>query len=455
MNKKILIIGDLFLDIYSNFDSLRNSPEVNAPVLINKKKSYYIGGAGNLAANLKSFNEEVILISFFNNNKIGQIIKRILKKKKIQTFFLKKKKFYNITKERIISNNAQLARIDNEKKTFHTNQTLKIIRNYLKKNIHFFKSIIVSDYDKGLINGNVMKIISLYSKKNNIPVFVDPKKSNPKIYAGVNFITPNIKEFKNFYPYLNYTKKIKKIFKVAAINYLVVTNGSKGSFFINKKLKKINFKGFKITKRDVSGAGDTFLASLVYSFLKTKNIELSMNFANKMASEVVKIKNISVPSKKSFLAQRIKFIKDNKKNKINIWKKKKYKIGVANGCFDLYHEGHKYFLSECKKYCDKLVILLNTDISVKINKGKGRPVDKLDVRYKNIINTIDVDECIPFSEITPIKKLKKILPNIIFKGSDYTSKNVIGYSLLKKNKGKIKIINRYKKYSTTNIINNL
>lgn len=454
MSKKILVIGDLFLDIYSNFNSFRISPEVNAPVLVNKIKKYYIGGAGNLAANLKSFDEEVVLISFLNNNnKIGKIIKKILKKKKIHNFFLNNKNFHNITKERIISNNLQIARIDNEKKTFHTSQSLKKINDYLKKNIHLFKSIVVSDYNKGLINSDVIKIIILHSKKNNIPVFVDPKKSNPKIYAGVNFITPNLKEFKNFYPSLNYSKKIKKIFEITAINYLIVTNGSKGSFIINKRLKKINFKGFKVIKQDVSGAGDTFLASYVYSFLKTRNIELSMNFANKIASEVVKIRNISVPRKKTIRAEKKKLIKE--KNKIYIWKKKKFKIGIANGCFDLYHEGHKYFLSECKKYCDKLVVLLNTDNSVRINKGKGRPVDKLDIRYKNIVNNINVDECITFSEKTPFKTIKKILPNIIFKGSDYIKKNVVGYSLIKKNMIKIKIIKRYKNYSTTNSIKNL
>lgn len=455
MNKKILVIGDLFLDIYSNYESYRNSPEVNVPVLINKKKEYFIGGAGNVAANLSSFNERAVIISFFSNNKKGKMINKILKKKKIEPFFLTNKNFSNITKERIINNEIQLARIDNEKKTFHTSLTLKTLDSYLKKNISFFKSIVISDYDKGCINNDIMKIIAFYSKKNDIPVFVDPKKSNPRIYRGVNFISPNFKEFKNFYPNLNYKEKIKKIFKQTDINYLVVTNGSRGSFYINRNLKKTNFKGFKIKERDVSGAGDTFLASLVYSFLKTRNLELSMNFANKMASEVVKLKNISVPNKKNFLLEKKKLIKNLKKIKIHIWKKKNFIIGITNGCFDLYHEGHKYLLSQCKKYCDKLVVLLNNDNSVKINKGKNRPVDKLNIRYNRIIGNVNVDKCIVFSEKTPLKEIKKILPNIIFKGSDYNPKDVVGYSLMKKNRGKVNIIKRYKNYSTTNIINKL
>ena len=449
MNKKILIIGDLLLDIYSNYESHRNSPEVNAPVLINKKKKYFIGGAGNVAANLSSFNEQVVLVSFFHNDKIGKIIKQILKKKKIKTFFLKNKNFKNITKERVINNGLQIAKIYNEKKIFHTSANLKILDSYLKKNINFFKSIIISDYDKGFVDNNIMKILTSYSKKNNVPVFVDPKKLDPKIYNGANFISPNLKEFKNFYPNLNYYKKIKKIFEETGINYLVVTNGSKGSFYINKNLKKKKFKGFKIIKRNVSGAGDTFLASLVYSYLQTRNLELSMNFANKMSSEVVKEEDISVPKKKIFYLEKKKLFSYNKKDQIKTWKKKKYTIGIANGCFDLFHEGHDFFLKNCKKSCDKLIVLLNTDLSVRLNKGKNRPIDKLKVRYQNVLKKIDVDYCVSFEDKTPLKKIRKIRPNIIFKGSDYKKNDVVGYSFVKAIKGKVNIIKRYKNFSTT------
>jgi len=453
MNKKILVLGDLFLDIFSNYESYRSSPEANAPVLINKKKNYCLGGSGNVAVNLKSLNEKVVLVSFFDNNQIGKIINQILKKKKIESFFLKKKRYINITKERIICNNLQIARIDNETKNFHTKLTLNVLDTYLKKNINFLKAIVISDYNKGFVNNKVMKIVTSNSKKNEIPIFVDPKKSDPKIYKGANFITPNYREFKNFYLNLNYKKKIKKIFNKSDINYLVVTNGHKGAFYINKNLKQINFKGFWVVKKDVSGAGDTFLASLVYSFLKTKNIDLSMNFSNKIASEVVKINSIVTPTRKILHYEKKKLLKNNKKMQIDIWKKKKFKIGVANGCFDLYHEGHKYFLSQCKKYCDKLIVLLNTDSSIKINKGIKRPVEKLNIRYNKILRNINVDKCIIFSEKTPLQKIKKIIPNIIFKGGDYNLKDVVGYPLMKKTKGKVHIIKRYKNYSTTNIIN--
>ena len=138
-----------------------------------------------------------------------------------------------------------------------------------------------------------------------------------------------------------------------------------------------------------------------------------MNFANKMASEVVKLKNISVPSKKNFLLEK-KLLKNFKKFEIHIWKKK-FIIGITNGCFDLYHEGHKYLLSQCKKYCDKLVVLLNSDNSVKINKGKKRPLDKINIRYDRIVSNINVDKCIVFSEKTPLKQIKKFFRILFLK----------------------------------------
>lgn len=453
MSKKILVIGDLFLDIYSNYISVRNSPEINAPVLINKKKKFFLGGCGNVAANLKSFNEDIILISFFSNDKNSYNLKKLLKEKRIKTYFFAHPYYRNITKERILKNNIQIARIDKEKKVNHSISSLKRFKNYLKKNIKSFKSIIISDYAKGFINEKVVKIITNLSNQNNIPIFVDPKSSNPKIYKNVNFISPNYQEFKNFYPDEKKIKKVSKIFNQTKTNYLIVTNGAKGSFYINRNLKKINFKPFKIKKKDVSGAGDTFIASLCYAYTLTRNIDLSMNFANKMSSEVVKIQNISVPKKHIFKIEKKKLIQSNKINYLKIWKKNQLKIGLTNGCFDLFHKGHEYLLSECKKHCDKLIVLLNSDNSVKLNKGKKRPIDKISHRLKKIKENINVDFCEVFSEKTPYNNIKKIMPNIIFKGGDYKIKDVVGNLLVKKNKGKVQIIKRYKNYSTSNIIN--
>jgi D-beta-D-heptose 7-phosphate kinase/D-beta-D-heptose 1-phosphate adenosyltransferase len=453
MNKNFLVIGDLFLDIYSAYESRRNSPEVKAPVLINKRIKYFLGGAGNVAANLRSLKQMVILLSFFKNDSTGKKIKKIISQKKIIFKFIEKKNFKNITKERILCNSMQIARIDSEKKNLANNSINSKISHFIKKNINLIKCVIISDYGKGFVNKKNIQIITDLCKKKNILVFADPKSNNPSIYKNVNFLCPNYKEFLNFYPKLNFKKKIKKIFEQAKINYLLITKGKKGCSIVNKRFLSKNFRAKHVKEFDVSGAGDTFIASFASAFYNSWDVDKSADFANRMSEDSVSKKFIATPEEKLFKNHmRTVNKKKNFLKQISIWKKQGYKIGLTNGCFDLFHRGHAHLLDECKKYCDKLIVLLNSDYSVKAIKGNNRPIENLKKRLFNISSNINVDKCVIFNSRTPLSLIKKIKPNIIFKGSDYTKNNVVGFDLMKRIKGTVKIIKRYKNFSTTNLI---
>lgn len=140
------------------------------------------------------------------------------------------------------------------------------------------------------------------------------------------------------------------------------------------------------------------------------------------------------------------------KKKIKLWKKKNYSIGVANGCFDLLHRGHIHLFQQAKKKCNKLIVLLNSDKSVKLNKGSDRPIEKSSTRKKKILKNKNVDEVILFNEKTPLKIIKKIKPNFIFKGKDYKRRNVSGYNFIKTYGGKVVLLKLFKNYSTTLIL---
>ena len=138
--------------------------------------------------------------------------------------------------------------------------------------------------------------------------------------------------------------------------------------------------------------------------------------------------------------------------KLQVWKKIS-RIGVTNGCFDLLHKGHLSSLKLDKRYCDKLVVLLNSDNSTKKNKGRLRPIQNEKIRKKKLLKNRNVDMVIVFNRKTPYKMIKQIKPDFLFKGSDYKNKNIIGSRFVIKNGGKVKILKNISGISTTNIIN--
>ena len=141
--------------------------------------------------------------------------------------------------------------------------------------------------------------------------------------------------------------------------------------------------------------------------------------------------------------------------KINLLKKKSnFIIGFTNGCFDLFHKGHLYSLTEAKKKCDYLIVAINSDASVKLLKGNDRPIDNESIRLNKLSNIKCVDALIVFTEETPLNIVNRLLPDILFKGADYKNKKVIGSECIIKNGGKVEFLDILGGFSTTNIIKN-
>ena len=141
------------------------------------------------------------------------------------------------------------------------------------------------------------------------------------------------------------------------------------------------------------------------------------------------------------------------KKKLEVLRKKKLLIGLTNGCFDLLHPGHIHLLNKAKNMCDYLIVAVNTDYSVTSLKGKNRPIEEESIRLNNLSSIKSVDALILFSDDTPLKLISDIVPDRLFKGSDYKNKNIIGKDIIQKNGGQVILINILDGYSTTNIIN--
>lgn len=416
---RIIVIGDIMLDKWILTKSNRTNPESNAPLVKKKKSNFNVGGAGNLAINLASLNLQVKLYGVIGKDRDGEIIKKYLKKNKVKFIYRYSSKL-TTTKTRFVDEkNKHILRIDNDNSNYNKD-LIKLLLKDIKKN----DLIIISDYKKGLINKDLIRKII----KTNNNILVDPKNSL-SFYKNSFLIKPNMKEF------LSWSKKkifkwndARAIIKKLKCEWLIITNGSKGSYVINKNFNKKIFNSQKVKSKDVTGAGDVFMSALAFYIFNNFNIFSSAKIATQIATKTVTKKGITIINRKYL----------------------NHKIIFTNGCFDILHKGHIKLLKFAKKLGDKLILAINSDSSVKLLKGKNRPINSLSSRINNLKKLSLIDEIIVFKARSPEKLIKKIKPHIIVKGGDYKKKDVVGNKI-----SKVKIFNYLKGLSTTNLIKNL
>ena len=242
------------------------------------------------------------------------------------------------------------------------------------------------------------------------------------------------------------------------IENVLITRGEKGLTYLNKK-EIIHSPTKKIEVYDVSGAGDTVLAILTISIFSNMDIEDILHNANKAAGIVVGKIGTSVIKKSEMLDK--EYINENKKifdltqlkKKVLNDKKEGLRIGFTNGCFDIIHYGHISYLEESKKLCDKLIVAINSDTSIKKLKGPKRPINNQLLRSKVLASLRCCDYVIIFDNDTPLNLIKDLRPDLLTKGGDYKEKKVVGSKELLKWGGETKILHYVNNLSTTNIIN--
>ena len=428
----IIVLGDIMLDINYESEVTRQAPEANIPIYNILGHNYILGGAANVAQNLKYLDTNVELISFIGNDNYASIIKNILESKQIQYKLFIDENRCTTQKNRIFLDNKLQVRYDIE----DTSDTSKNIENQAidyvinKKNTD---AIIISDYDKGFITENLCQTIIKYANENNIPTFVDPKIKNYMKYKGCFLFKPNQNESE----VISGEKNIDKILefirdKIECVNILM-TRGKEG-MILNNNHNKIEHDSI-INLIDVTGAGDIVLSTLVYCYLKYGDLLKACKIANYIGGKSVSVignYNISKNDITEYFEndnkvnnKPNKFIYDYEIEKIEALSKFN-NIVFTNGCFDILHSAHIKNLQFAKSMGDILIVGLNSDESIKRLKGSDRPINNIDERSL-ILSLFDfVDYIIIFSEDTPLNIIKLLKPNTLVKGSDYKKENIIG-----------------------------
>ena len=446
MKKRITVIGDVMIDWYLHGESSRISPEAPVPVINFKESKFQLGGAANVANNLKHLEVEPFLIGAVGKDHFGSTLKEHLKLENINFNLLSEISFQTICKQRLMSSNQQLARIDYEQ-YFHVSKLSNIFNTFIK-NITKTDLIIVSDYGKGTIF-NATKLIQS-ARKLKKKILIDPKGKDFTKYKGANLITPNKSEFENIMGKVSskkdLQKKAKKMLEHLKLESLIVTLGSEGMYVLtqsNKKIKEEFINAYPQEVFDVSGAGDTTISALGAALSEGMDIFSAAEFANLAASISVSKLGTSTVSKDEIVS--LMALEGNKKPV----------IVFTNGCFDIIHSGHLDLLKEAKSYGDKLIVGLNSDKSISKLKGPDRPIISQSERKKILSALKFVDEVVIFNEENPLKLIKKLKPNILVKGADYTKEQVIGGKFVESYGGQIKLVKLTKGKSTSNIIDKI
>ena len=455
---KILIVGDIILDEYLQGTVSRVSPEAPVPVLRPDDRELRLGGASNVASNVKSLGSKVELIGVVGKDAAGKELRELLKNKSIRASLTNSDKT-TVHKLRLLAGQQQLLRLDREE-AFTKKDWLET-KNAFSKKLKGFNAVIVSDYGKGTLVD--VPFLIKESKKRNIPVFIDPKGNNFNKYKGAYIITPNFLEFSTEVGGISsesdFTNKANKLIKKLALQALLVTRGQEGMTLFKKDKGKINRSDFPTEAKDVfdvSGAGDTVIASLATAQSSGMSLEDSVKLANVAAGIVVSKSGTASPSLVE-LSQSLNsgdsLISNSEiKDLVKAAKKDSKKIVFTNGCFDLLHPGHITYLSEAKKLGDRLIVALNTDRSVKRLKGNKRPINSLRHRALQVAALDSVDWVTSFSQDTPLKLIKELEPDVLVKGQDYKVKDIVGSKEVLSKGGQVKTIKLVKGFSTSNLI---
>ena len=452
----VLVIGDVVLDKYIHGNVSRVSPEAPVPVLKPQSEEVRLGGAANVASNVSSLGSKVFLQGVVGKDDNAKELKALAKDKKIKSSFVASLS-PTISKLRLLASKQQLIRIDSEEE--FSDQDWKSTKINFNKNISSTKAtaLIISDYGKGTLKD--IPYLIKEAKKKGVFVLVDPKGQDFSKYKGASIITPNYSEFVTAVGKVSsdsdLTKKAKKLLSDLKLQALLITRGSEGMTLIQKNKSGIKRDDFPTEAQDVfdvSGAGDTVIASLASAISSGFDLANSVKLANIAAGIVVGKSGTATPTlselKNSFYSQD-NLSKAEVKKLCQQSQKDSMKVVFTNGCFDVLHAGHVTYLQAAKKLGDKLVVGLNSDSSVKKLKGKQRPINSLEERMTILKALGCVDWVVPFTEETPLNLIKYLKPNVLVKGADYKTEDIVGSNFVLKNKGEVKTIPLVEGLSTT------
>ncbi|MGO1119620.1 D-glycero-beta-D-manno-heptose-7-phosphate kinase [Rhodovibrionaceae bacterium A322] len=464
----VLAMGDVMLDRFVYGQVERISPEAPIPVLRVDRESTMLGGAGNVLRNLAALGAAPRFVTVIGKDSAGRDIQNLAGTELGDVCHLLIDPSATTTiKDRYIANGQQMLRADRDclsPPKLAIQQTLQqMAKSYLPE----VKALVLSDYGKGVLNPTILHELVSEARKAGVPVIVDPKGRDFSIYRGASFVTPNRKELAEATNLpVGSDEEVeaacRKIIETCGIDAVLATRSEAGMTLVDKDGLVVHLPAEAQEVFDVSGAGDTVVATFGTALAAGLKAETAARLANIAAGVVVAKQGTAVafPTELLRAAQVERLLSHENKvmeaeeaaKKVRSWQAAGLKVGFTNGCFDLLHPGHLSLLEQCAAACDRLIVGLNSDASVKRLKGDSRPVQNEAARAAVLASLATVDRVVLFGQDTPLELLELLRPDVLVKGADYTVEQVVGAELVQSYGGEILLAELKAGHSTTNTI---
>jgi D-beta-D-heptose 7-phosphate kinase / D-beta-D-heptose 1-phosphate adenosyltransferase len=467
----VVCIGDLMLDEFVYGEVSRISPEAPAPVIAVKRNERVIGGAGNVARNVASLDSRCIFIGVIGDDEGGETLRRAFREfGAIEPTLVVDPKRPTSRKVRFVSEHfsTHLLRADWELAESVGKDVEAELIDRLSAVLPRAGAVVLSDYAKGALTHNVIRAVIDQTRKLGVPVVVDPKGSNFSIYRGATIITPNRKELADAT-----RRAVTNEAEVAAAaaelastvdaKAVLVTLSEDGVLLHVVGAKPVHVPAYPVRVRDVSGAGDTVVAVLAALLALGSDFEAATRAANAAASVVVGKRGTATVSAAELRArllpaaalaseEKIVFDWSVADERVEEWRRQGQRIGFTNGCFDILHPGHVKVLAKARAACDRLVVGLNSDASVKRLKGEGRPIQDAHARADVLAALEAVDLVVVFEQDTPLELITRLRPQVLVKGGDYRPEEVVGREVVEREGGEVILVDLLPGHSTSGIV---
>jgi D-beta-D-heptose 7-phosphate kinase / D-beta-D-heptose 1-phosphate adenosyltransferase len=470
--KTVLCVGDLMLDEFVYGEVSRISPEAPAPVMAAQRSETNIGGAGNVARNIASLGGRCVFVGLVGEDEAGARLKsELARHKNVESVLVSDPGRPTTRKVRFVSEHfsTHMLRADWEKALPAAGEVEQKLIDAILPQLARADIVLLSDYAKGVLTARVIRNVIDAARRANKRVIVDPKSANFAIYRGATLLTPNRKEFSEATrsrvdSETSIADAAQDVMTLADCEAILVTQSEDGMTLVPRNGEAVHVPAHPVKVRDVSGAGDTVAAALALVMATGADWETCLRMANAAAAVAVSKKGTaSVTAAElrrkilphAFLAAEEKIVIDDGELDARLaeWRKQDLRVGFTNGCFDILHPGHVRLLTAARGACDRLIVGLNTDASVKRLKGEGRPVQHERARAEVLAALEAVDLVVFFAEDTPIRLITHIKPSVLVKGGDYTRETVVGHDIVEAHGGQVMLVETLQGFSTTTLVN--